>query len=179
MGSTGGLLYSCSSLEWQLGYIGEVHLNGFTGVCQAPGSPAAACGTRGPGQMPRLPSRRNLNTIARTENERSRAPLPGIPVRAQPDRAHLARSSPSREPMTPRRGPGQDPVRPAHSPPLTGTTREDADVMRPSFWARRLCECGHDRGAHRHYRHGSDCALCDCPRWSTHLIGQLARRLRR
>ena len=30
----------------------------------------------------------------------------------------------------------------------------------------RLCTCGHDREAHRHYRRGSDCALCDCPKWS-------------
>ena len=32
---------------------------------------------------------------------------------------------------------------------------------------RRLprCVCGHDRQAHRHYRSGSDCALCSCPRW--------------
>jgi len=29
-----------------------------------------------------------------------------------------------------------------------------------------LCRCGHDHDAHRHYRHGSDCALCECPRWS-------------
>jgi hypothetical protein len=29
-----------------------------------------------------------------------------------------------------------------------------------------LCGCGHERSAHRHYRGGSDCALCDCPRWS-------------
>jgi hypothetical protein len=64
---------------------------------------------------------------------------------------------------------------------LTGcsyrTTREDADVVRTAF-RNRLCGCGHDRGAHRHYRYGSDCALCDCPQWSTPcLICQLVRRL--
>jgi len=33
--------------------------------------------------------------------------------------------------------------------------------------ARRvLCRCGHDRAAHQHYRSGTDCALCDCRRWS-------------
>jgi hypothetical protein len=32
--------------------------------------------------------------------------------------------------------------------------------------------CGHERGPHRHYRRGSDCALCRCPRW------QRARRRR-
>jgi hypothetical protein len=30
---------------------------------------------------------------------------------------------------------------------------------------RLLCRCGHDRDAHRHYRPGSDCALCECRRW--------------
>jgi hypothetical protein len=29
-----------------------------------------------------------------------------------------------------------------------------------------ICTCGHPRGAHRHYRRGTDCALCDCSRWS-------------
>ena len=29
----------------------------------------------------------------------------------------------------------------------------------------RLCACGHARFPHEHYRRGSDCALCDCPRW--------------
>jgi hypothetical protein len=30
------------------------------------------------------------------------------------------------------------------------------------------CRCGHDRGAHEHYRGGSDCGTCgplDCPRY--------------
>jgi len=41
-----------------------------------------------------------------------------------------------------------------------------------------LCRCGHGRSAHRHYRRGSDCALCDCPRWRPHgwLRGLLRRR---
>jgi len=32
---------------------------------------------------------------------------------------------------------------------------------------RRLprCVCGHDRQAQRHYRPGSDCGVCSCPRW--------------
>jgi hypothetical protein len=35
-------------------------------------------------------------------------------------------------------------------------------------WTRRhfLCSCRHSRDAHRHYRPGRDCALCECPRWS-------------
>ncbi|MBO0808153.1 MAG: hypothetical protein J2P32_07610 [Actinobacteria bacterium] len=37
--------------------------------------------------------------------------------------------------------------------------------------------CGHDRDAHRHYRRGSDCALCDCPRWARR--NWLRRLLRR
>jgi hypothetical protein len=27
------------------------------------------------------------------------------------------------------------------------------------------CACGHDHAAHQHYRYGSECALCECPRW--------------
>lgn len=27
------------------------------------------------------------------------------------------------------------------------------------------CVCGHAQDAHEHYRPGSDCALCDCPRF--------------
>ncbi|MFC0548836.1 hypothetical protein [Kutzneria chonburiensis] len=27
------------------------------------------------------------------------------------------------------------------------------------------CVCGHAAAAHEHYRPGSDCALCDCPRF--------------
>jgi hypothetical protein len=29
-----------------------------------------------------------------------------------------------------------------------------------------LCSCRHSRDAHRHYRPGSDCAVCECPRLS-------------
>ena len=29
-----------------------------------------------------------------------------------------------------------------------------------------LCSCRHSRDAHLHYRPGSDCALCECPRSS-------------
>jgi hypothetical protein len=29
-----------------------------------------------------------------------------------------------------------------------------------------LCQCGHERQAHRHYRRGSECGLCECPGWS-------------
>jgi hypothetical protein len=29
----------------------------------------------------------------------------------------------------------------------------------------RLCRCGHVPEAHEHYRAGSDCSLCDCPRY--------------
>jgi hypothetical protein len=30
---------------------------------------------------------------------------------------------------------------------------------------RGSCVCGDSCDAHRHYRAGSDCALCDCPRY--------------
>ena len=29
----------------------------------------------------------------------------------------------------------------------------------------RLCRCGHPRRVHVHYRDGSDCGQCLCPRW--------------
>jgi hypothetical protein len=45
-----------------------------------------------------------------------------------------------------------------------------ADAARFRGYASRedggdVCVCGHGREAHRHYRRGTDCALCDCPRW--------------
>lgn len=95
MDSAEKLLYSCSSREWQLRYIGEVHLNGFTGVCQATGSPAAARGTCVPGRIPHLPARRNLNTIAKNGERTVRVRLypayrSGLSLlqRFRPDPAH-------------------------------------------------------------------------------------------
>jgi hypothetical protein len=42
---------------------------------------------------------------------------------------------------------------------------------------RLLCSCHHDRDAHRHYRPGSDCALCECRRWSPwNPVPRLVRR---
>jgi len=38
-----------------------------------------------------------------------------------------------------------------------------------------LCKCGHQRAAHRHYRAGSDCALCECQRWSVSWSSWLRR----
>ena len=29
-----------------------------------------------------------------------------------------------------------------------------------------VCRCGHERPAHSHFRRGTDCALCECRRWS-------------
>jgi hypothetical protein len=46
-------------------------------------------------------------------------------------------------------------------------------------WTRRLflCSCRHSRDAHRHYRPGSDCALCECPRLASwNLVSRLRRR---
>lgn len=31
------------------------------------------------------------------------------------------------------------------------------------------CRCGHERSAHKHYRGGNDCALCDCDARRYHL----------
>jgi len=35
------------------------------------------------------------------------------------------------------------------------------------IWATRtrVCQCGHDRIGHEHYRSGTDCAVCDCARY--------------
>ena len=30
---------------------------------------------------------------------------------------------------------------------------------------RKACTCGHGKEAHQHYRKGTDCALCSCPRY--------------
>jgi len=40
-------------------------------------------------------------------------------------------------------------------PPLPAAVTADAAT----------CVCGHRQEAHEHYRPGSDCALCDCPRF--------------
>jgi hypothetical protein len=42
--------------------------------------------------------------------------------------------------------------------------------------SQRLCVCGHAKNAHLHYRRGTECVLCDCPRWSGG--GPLRRLLR-
>jgi hypothetical protein len=41
-----------------------------------------------------------------------------------------------------------------------------------------VCRCGHGRRAHVHYRKGTDCALCACPRFHRGLLRRLlgARR---
>jgi hypothetical protein len=36
--------------------------------------------------------------------------------------------------------------------------------------AAATCRCGHERLAHAHYRHGSNCALCDCRRFRVGLL---------
>jgi hypothetical protein len=43
------------------------------------------------------------------------------------------------------------------------------------------CECGHSQRAHRHYRGGTDCSLCDCLRYrdATSLRARITARLRR
>lgn len=36
------------------------------------------------------------------------------------------------------------------------------------------CVCGHAREAHEHLRRGTDCALCDCPRFRKDRSGSRA-----
>ena len=39
------------------------------------------------------------------------------------------------------------------------------------------CRCGHERGAHLHFRRGTECSLCvECPRYRP--VGGLLGRLR-
>jgi len=50
-----------------------------------------------------------------------------------------------------------------------GVMLSEADQDQDNIkWTRRsfLCRCRHSRSAHRHYRSGSDCAVCECPRLS-------------
>jgi hypothetical protein len=45
-----------------------------------------------------------------------------------------------------------------------------------------VCRCGCARTSHEHYRRGTDCALCSCPRYRDarrpNLVEQLLRSLR-
>ena len=47
------------------------------------------------------------------------------------------------------------------TPVLEATT---APVLRVATET-AVCVCGHVKDAHEHYRPGSDCGLCDCPRY--------------
>ena len=59
------------------------------------------------------------------------------------------------------------------APPERGAMRVSADRT-------VLCRCGHHRAAHQHYRKGSECVLCDCPRWSPpSFVDRLFRRQQR
>jgi hypothetical protein len=59
-----------------------------------------------------------------------------------------------------------------------GPTLAEADDKNMNRARRRLlCSCRHSRDAHRHYRPGRDCALCECPRWSRwNPLTRLSRR---
>ncbi|WP_176491760.1 hypothetical protein [Curtobacterium sp. 'Ferrero'] len=46
-----------------------------------------------------------------------------------------------------------------------GPTTESGVLLEVTLDDRDTCVCGHPREAHEHYRRGSDCALCDCPRF--------------
>jgi hypothetical protein len=38
------------------------------------------------------------------------------------------------------------------------------------------CTCGHGADAHEHYRRGTDCALCSCPKFRAGSPGKSAPR---
>ncbi|MBT2501644.1 hypothetical protein [Curtobacterium sp. ISL-83] len=46
------------------------------------------------------------------------------------------------------------------------TTLREPIALRPRAQTETAtCVCGHEQAAHEHYRPGSDCALCDCPKY--------------
>ncbi len=46
-----------------------------------------------------------------------------------------------------------------------GPTTESGALLEVVLEDAPTCVCGHVRDAHEHYRPGTDCALCDCPRF--------------
>src|SRR4051812_38133526 len=59
-----------------------------------------------------------------------------------------------------------------------GGEQECPPASRPRSSARGTCLCGHPKKAHEHYRRGTDCALCDCPRYTSRLLAWITRRRR-
>lgn len=39
------------------------------------------------------------------------------------------------------------------------------------------CRCGHDKDLHTHYRRGSDCAICPCPKFRRQWLRSSPRRV--
>jgi len=39
-----------------------------------------------------------------------------------------------------------------------------------------MCECGHRRPAHVHYRAGNDCGLCSCRGFTRRILAPIRRR---
>ncbi|PZF54949.1 hypothetical protein DEJ23_13055 [Curtobacterium sp. MCSS17_008] len=50
-------------------------------------------------------------------------------------------------------------------PPHGDAVPEERDEAAGTAADTATCVCGHQHEAHEHYRPGSDCALCDCPRF--------------
>ena len=46
-----------------------------------------------------------------------------------------------------------------------GPTNESGTLLEVVLDDTVKCVCGHPREAHEHYRPGTDCALCDCPKF--------------
>ncbi|MGD3261515.1 hypothetical protein QT366_22665, partial [Xanthomonas citri pv. citri] len=46
-----------------------------------------------------------------------------------------------------------------------GPTTEPRGLLQVVLDDTTTCVCGHPRDAHEHYRPGTDCALCDCPKF--------------
>lgn len=42
----------------------------------------------------------------------------------------------------------------------------------------RTCSCGHGKQAHKHYRRGTDCAMCSCARYARPGLRRLVVRRR-
>ena len=48
-----------------------------------------------------------------------------------------------------------------------------AVALSPVAAAGQGCTCGHTRTAHQHYRRGTDCAVCNCGRYTRPVLRRL------
>ena len=63
----------------------------------------------------------------------------------------------------------------AHIVPRTDVDLPQSRPQTPAEEA-KACRCGHVVGAHEHYRRGTDCAVCECMKYSRQGRRSLFRR---